>query len=115
LTLNAAAMAGQVDTEGERDYFAFDATAGQAYTVRVNASFSGAVRVRKRSSNGDFSHRLSDLSNLGGTPLAVAAGTELAIPLTIPNTVQFGNGVYIVEIAGGDAATGAYTVRVTSP
>lgn len=115
LAPNAAASAGMLDTDGERDYFSFDGTGGLSYTVRVTAAFAGTVRVRKRSPNADFTARLNEMNNLGGTPLGFAAGVELAVPITIPNDAQFGNGVYIVEIVSEGTATGAYSVRVASP
>jgi hypothetical protein len=102
----------------ERDYFSFAGTAGQAYTVRVNATFAGEVRVRKLSGDGDYTQRLgsgNSEDNLGSTPLALAANTERVVTFTIPNNATFGTGTYIVEVDGTEDVSGNYTISATTP
>jgi PKD repeat protein len=119
LTPGAAATAGTIDVDGERDYANFTGVGGQTYTVRVTAAFAGTVRVRKLVGVAqDFTARTDPpfgVFNLGGTPLALTANTERAVTFTIPNDATFGNGTYIVEVAADGAATGSYTVLLTSP
>ena len=117
LTSGAAASAGTV-TACERDYASFAGTAGQAYTVRVNAAFAGDVRVRKLAANGDYTQRIGGGSfedNLGTTPLVLATGVERVVTFTIPDNATFGTGTYLIEVDGTEDASGAYTVSVTSP
>jgi hypothetical protein len=117
LTVGAPAGNGSLGA-CERDYFSFAATAGQAYTVRVNATFAGEVRVRKLGANGDYTQRLGSGNledNLGGTPLALIANTERVVTFTVPNNATFGTGTYIVEIDGAEDASGTYTVVATTP
>jgi hypothetical protein len=114
LALGAANTAGTIDTDGERDYASFAALGGIEYTVRVTAAFNGTVRVRKLNANGDFTNR-GFQADLGGTPLALANGVERVVSFTIPTAAPFGDGTYIIEIAGDAGATGGYTVRVASP
>ena len=94
----------------ERRYHTFAAVVGQAYTVRVTAGFAGSVRVRKLPPNGDVTARadppFSD-SNLGGTPLALAAGVERIVAFTIPGDSLHGSGTYVIEVDADGDATGA--------
>jgi len=115
LVLGAGATAGAIDTDGERDYASFAGVGGQTYTLRVTAAFNGTLRVRKLAPNGDYSNRVAEQNNLGGTPQALAASVERVVSFTIPATTQFGDGSYIVEIGADGSATGAYQVQVTSP
>lgn len=115
LSAGAAPTAGTIDIDGERDYFSFTGTGGQAYTVRVTPSFSGTVRVRKLNPTGDFTNRASEILNLAGTPAAVTAGATATLSFTIPADATFGNGTYIVEVVAGAGSTGGYTVQLTSP
>ena len=49
LAVNGAQLSGTIDSAGERDYATFDATAGQAFTLRTTAAFAGTLRVRRLS------------------------------------------------------------------
>lgn len=115
LAVNGAALQGSLDVPGERDHASFDATAGQAYTVRVTPAFAGTLRVRRLNPNGDWSNRTGEIFNVGGTPVAVAAGIESTLSFTIPNDTTFGSGSYIVELAADGGGSGAYSLRVSSP
>ena len=117
LTLGAPAGNGTLGA-CERDYFNFAGTAGQAYTVRVTATFAGEVRVRKLAASGDHTQRLGSGNfedNLGGTPLALIANTERVVSFTIPNNATFGTGTYLVEVDGTEDASGTYSVSATTP
>jgi hypothetical protein len=115
LAVNGAAVDGSLDVAGERDYASFAGTAGQAYTLRVTPAFAGTLRVRKQNSTGDWSHRVSEIFNVGGTPVALAAGVETVLAFTIPDDATFGSGTYIVEVAADGAGSGAYTLQIDSP
>jgi hypothetical protein len=114
LTPGAAASAGAVDADGERDYYSFAGTAGQAYTVRVTSTFGGTLRVRKQNANGDFTDRGFN-TDVTGSPAVLASGVEKSLTFTIPATAPFGSGTYIIEIVADGAVTGDYSVQVTSP
>ena len=91
---------------------------GQAYTVRVTAGFAGSVRVRKVPPNGDVTARADppfSESNLGGTPLALAAGVERSVTFTIPSDSLHGSGAYIIDVDGDGDAAGPYSVSATTP
>jgi hypothetical protein len=115
LTAGAAATAGSINVDGERDYFSFAGAGGQAYTLRVMPDFAGTLRVRKLNPNGDFSNRSSEIFNVGGTPVALTAGAMATLSFTIPADATFGNGTYIVEVVADAGATGGYTVQLSSP
>jgi PKD repeat protein len=115
LAVNGAALGGNLDTAGERDYAVFAGTGGQAYTLRVTPAFAGTLRVRKQNPNGDWSNRTGEIFNVGGTPVALAAGIETVLTFTIPDDTTFGSGSYVVEVAADAQATGSYTLRVAAP
>jgi PKD repeat protein len=115
LAVDGAALGGSIDVAGERDYAGFAGTAGQAYTLRATAAFAGTLRVRKRSPDGNWSHRVGESFNVGGTPVALAPGVESVLGFTIPADATFGSGDYIVEVAADGAGSGAYTLRLTAP
>jgi hypothetical protein len=112
LTPNAAATAGTIDADGERDYFSFDGAADQAYTVRVTAAFAGTLRVRKLNANGDFTDRGFNIDVIDPTT-ALASGVEKSVSFAIP--AQLGTGTYIVEVVADGEGTGDYSVQITSP
>lgn len=114
LAVNGSALGGTLDTAGERDYASFNATGGQAYTLRVTPAFAGTLRVHKLNPNGDWTNR-SDFLALAGTPRALAAGVETVLSFTVPDDATFGSGSYIVEIVGEADATGSYSLRLQSP
>jgi hypothetical protein len=115
LALGGAALQGSLDVPGERDYASFAGTAGQAYTLRVTPAFAGTLRVRKLNPNGDWSSRTGEILNVGGTPVALAAGAEAVLGFTIPADASFGTGSYIVELAADGGGSGAYSLRIASP
>ncbi len=83
--------------------------------MRVTPNFAGALRVRKLNPNGDCTNRTSEIFNLAGTPLAMAAGAMTTPGFTIPADATFGNGTYIVEVVAETGLIGGYTVQMTSP
>jgi len=102
----------------ERRYYAFAAVAGQAYTVKVTAEFVGSVRVRKVPPNGDTTIRTDppfSVNNVGGTPLALAAGVERVVTFTIPSDAAHGSGTYIVEVDADLDGAGSYSLSLASP
>jgi hypothetical protein len=109
LTVGGAAVAGNLDTAGERDYAQFAGVGGQSYTLNLNAGFSGSVRVHKLATNGDYTERFFVVAPL---PADFTANTPLSVPFTIPTTGGLGSGNYIVEVSGAGGATGNYTVSV---
>ena len=118
LTLGAGATAGVIDVVGERDYFSFSGTGGQSYTVRVNAAFAGELRVSRILPNGDYTSRQDPpfgAYGITGFPTTFSSGVEKVASFTIPTAAPFGNGTYIVEVAGVSGTTGSYGVRVTNP
>jgi PKD repeat protein len=117
LPVNGAAVAGQIDTAAERDFASFTATAGQAFTLRATPAFNGTLHIRKLLPDGNWAARddVFGTFSIPGTPLAVSAGAESVFSFTIPATATLGDGTYIVEIAADGNATGAYTMRLTSP
>jgi hypothetical protein len=115
LTAGATPTAGTIDIDGERDYASFAGTAGQAYTVRVTPNFAGTLRIRKLNPNGDYTNRTSEIFNLAATPVALTAGAMTALSFTVPADATFGDGTYLVEVAGDAGATGSYTVQLASP
>ena len=117
LTAGAAATSTALDA-CQRGYHSFTATAGQAITVRVTAAFNGTLRLRKRPPSGDFTVRSDPpfgTLNIGGTPLALTAGVERVLSVTIPAAAPHGSGSYVVEVDDSDDASGAYTVQLSSP
>lgn len=114
LAVNGAAIAGELDAAGERDYASFAGTAGQAYTLRVTPQFAGALRVRKLVQPEDWTSR-TDVFTLPGMPAALAAGSPATVNFTIPADATFGSGSYVVELAGEGNATGAWTMQLASP
>lgn len=116
LTLGAAAATGIIDTPAERDYFSFAGTGGQSYTVRVTAAFNGVLRVKKLTTDGNYTYS-SNLSPflVPGFPTTFASGIEKVVAFTIPADATFGNGTYIVDIDADADATGDYSVQVTTP
>jgi hypothetical protein len=117
LTAGAAATNGAI-AACNRTYYSFSGTAAQAYTVRVNPTFEGNVRVRKLALSGDHTQRLGSGNfedNVGATPLPLVANTERVVTFTIPNNATFGTGTYIIEVDGTDDAAGTFTVSVASP
>ena len=76
------------------------------------------MRVRKVPPNGDVTARADppfSENNLGGTPLALAAGVERVVTFTIPGDSLHGSGTYIVEVDGDGDAAGSYTRDLASP
>jgi len=114
LTLGAAPAAGSIDAIGERDYWSFAGTGGQAYTVRVTAAFNGILRVKKQLPNGDYVSQ-SLTFTVPGFPTPMVNGVEKAVSFTIPADAIFGNGTYVVDVDADDAFTGAYSVQMTTP
>lgn len=115
LAVGGAALQGAIDAAGERDFASFAGTAGQAYTLRVTPGFAGTLRVRKQSPDGNWSARASEIFNVGGTPVPMAANVETVLPFTIPTGATFGSGTYIVELDADGAGSGAYTLHIASP
>jgi hypothetical protein len=110
LAAGGAAASGQIDTPGERDHFEFTATAGQSFTLNVNANFAGSVRVHKLNPNGDFTSEALPLLS----PMAFAAGAS-NVAFTVTAGAPFGAGTYLVQVRGDGDATGSYTVTLMSP
>ena len=97
----------------ERRYLRFAGSAGTAYTLRVTAGFAGRVYIRRQSAFGDWSSRTA---TLGGTPLALTAGTERVVNFTIPPLSRgFGDGTYVIEVDTDGEATGQVTASLSSP
>lgn len=118
LVAGAGATAGAIDAVGERDYYTFDGSGGQTYTVRVSAGFTGSLRVRKRLPNGDAVQRSDPpLGSFGlaGFPQPLLNGVEKVATFTLPVEAPFGNGVYVVEVDADDSATGTYSVSLATP
>ncbi len=115
VVLGAPAVNGLIDVAGERDYYRFNATVGQTFTITATSpAFAGTIRVHKLSTTLDFSsadgggYIFGWFTSGGIKPL----GTHT---FTIPNTVNGGTGTYIIEIDATAAQTGAYSVALTSP
>jgi PKD repeat protein len=115
VVLGAPAVNGVIDVPGERDYYRFEATIGQTFTITATSpAFTGTLRVHKLSTTLDFSRAdggsyiFGGLSSGGIKPL----GTH---GFTIPNTANGGTGTYIIEIDATGAQTGAYSVALNSP
>ena len=114
ITPGATATTGSI-AACQRAYYTFNAVAGTAYTVRVNAGFTGTVRVRKVVPNGDVTSRTDppfNTGNVGTTPLQLAANVERVVSFTIA-AGQGGN--HVIEVDGDGDAAGNFTVSVTSP
>ena len=109
IATGAAATVGTIAQAGERDYFRFTGTAGQSYTVTVNASFGGAVYVRRVPTNGNYTARGAEVT---GFPQALAPGVPRVASFTIPAGA---GGAYMIEVDADQAQTGGYTVQLTSP
>ncbi len=111
LAIGAPAANGLIDVAGERDYYRFNATVGQAFTITATSpAFTGTIRIHKLSATKDFT-TFETFNILGGNPVK-ALGTHT---FTIPNVSYGGTGTYIIEIDATAAQTGAYSVALTSP
>lgn len=98
-----AALNGNIDVAGERDYYRFTATAGQSFTVSVTGGLSGTVRVSTLPPNGDYT------SGAGIPPF------DPPKPLGSHGFTTLSAGTYTLEIDGNDEATGSYSVSLSSP
>ncbi len=103
ITPGAAALNGSIDVAGERDYYRFTATAGQNFTLNASGGLAGTVRVFQLALTGDFTSGASIPPFNPASPLGSHS-------FTTPNA-----GTYIIEIDGTDAATGAYSLSLSSP
>ena len=111
VVLGAPAVSGVIDVAGERDYYRFNATVGQAFTITATSpAFTGTIRIHKLSATKDFT-TFETFNIFGGNP-AKALGTHT---FTIPNVAYGGTGTYIIEIDATAAQTGAYSLTLTSP
>jgi PKD repeat protein len=110
LVTGGAATSGSIGVAGERDYYRFAGTASQSYTLNVTAGFGGNMYVRRLPGSGNHTDRAA--TTLATFPRMLSAGVPLSAAFTIPADQ---GGVYIVEIDGDQAATGSYTVQLTSP
>jgi hypothetical protein len=104
ITVDAAPLNGVIDIAGEKDYYRFNATAGQNFTITASsASLVGTIRVYPLPAQNEFT-----------------AGANIT-PFNPPKTLGNYNfitpttGTYAIEIDGSSAATGAYTLALTSP
>ncbi|HSW26585.1 MAG TPA: hypothetical protein VLJ62_27780, partial [Burkholderiaceae bacterium] len=114
LAVNGAPLSGTVDSAGERDFASFEATAGQAFTLRTTAAFAGTVRVRKLVVADQWAGR-NWPQTIPGMPVALSAGVQSVFGFTIPSDLNFGSGTYVVEVAPDPAATGGHTMQLSSP
>ncbi|HSW25456.1 MAG TPA: hypothetical protein VLJ62_22040, partial [Burkholderiaceae bacterium] len=114
LAVNGAQLSGTIDSAGERDYATFDATAGQAFTLRTTPTFAGTLRVRRLTAASDWASRSLHF-NIPGTPLALTAGAQSEFGFTIPSDLNFGSGTYVIELAPDGPATGSHTMQLSSP
>lgn len=103
LAPGGAAQNGNIDIAGERDYYRFTATAGQAFTVNVSGGFAGTVRVYPLPPNGDYTAG-GNLSEFN--PPKAFGGHGFTTPAA---------GVHLIEVDGIDAATGVYSISLSSP
>ena len=103
ITPGAAALNGTIDVAGERDYYRFTATAGQNFTVNASGGLTGTVRVSQLPPTGDF-------TSGAGIPPFDPPKPLGSHTFTTPNA-----GTYIIEMDGTDAATGGYSLSLTSP
>ena len=111
ITIGAPAVNGLIDVAGERDYYRFNATVGQAFTITATSpAFTGTIRIHKLSTTKDFT-TFETFNIFGGNP-AKALGTHT---FTIPNVIYGGTGTYIIEVDATAAQTGAYTIALTTP
>ena len=111
LTIGAAAVNGLIDVPGERDYYRFNATVGQAFTITATSpAFTGTIRIHKLSTTKDFT-TFETFNIFGGNPTK-ALGTH---SFTIPNVSYGGTGTYIIEIDAAGTQIGAYSLALTSP
>ena len=114
LAVNGAPLAGSIDSAGERDYATFEATVGQAFTLRTTPSFAGTVRITRLIVASDWTGR--DFTRyIPGTPVALTAGVQSVFAFTIPSGLSFGNGTYVIDLASEGAGTGGYTMQLSSP
>lgn len=104
LTPGGPAQNGTIDV-GERDYYRFNATAGQAFTVNVSGGFSGTVRIYPLPPNGDYTAGAAIAPFNPPKPFG-------SYSFTIP---AGGDGTYLVEVDGTDDASGNYSVSLSSP
>jgi hypothetical protein len=105
ITVGAAPLNGVIDIAGEKDYFRFNATAGQNFTINASSggSLVGTMRVYPLPAQNEFT---------GGANIT---------PFNPPKSLGNYNfttptaGTYAIEIDGSSAATGLYTLVLTSP
>lgn len=111
IAIGAAGVNGVIDVPGERDYYRFDAAAGQAFTITATSpAFSGTIKVHKLSTTLDFSR--PSVGYIFGAIPEKPLGTHT---FTIPSTADAGAGTYIIQIDATSAQTGAYSLALTSP
>jgi hypothetical protein len=111
LTLGAADVIGNA-LPCQRGLHRFDATLGSTYSVRVNATFNGTVRVLWVDSQGVV--RRSNVRTPGVQTLA--AGLEQVLTGTFRTGNETGAAVFAIDVEpDATSAGGSYTVRVTSP
>jgi PKD repeat protein len=117
LAANGAAVAGQIDAAAERDFASFNASAGQAFTLRTTAAFAGTVRIRKLSPDGNWAARddFFGTFSIPSTPISLAPAVQSVFGFTIPAAAPMGDGSYIVEVAADGSATGSYSIELSSP
>ena len=114
VVLGAPAVSGVIDVAGERDYYRFNATVGQAFTITATSpAFAGTIRIHKLSATKDFTTP-DNFNIFGASPYPIKAlGTHT---FTIPTDANAGGtGTYIIEIDATAAQTGAYSLTLTSP
>lgn len=105
ITVGAAPLNGVIDVAGEKDYYRFNATAGQNFTITASSggSLVGTMRVYPLPAQNEFT---------GGANITLFNPPK---SLSNYNFITPTTGTYAIEIDGSSAATGAYTLALTSP
>jgi PKD domain len=105
ITVGAAPLNGIIDIAGEKDYYRFNAATGQNFTITASSggSLVGTLRVYPLPAQNEFT---------GGANI-----TPFNPPKALGNYnfVTPSTGTYAIEIDGTSAATGAYSLALTSP
>ena len=114
LTIGAPAVNGLIDVAGERDYYRFNATVGQAFTITATSpAFTGTIKIHRLSLSPDRDFTSPNLFHFFGSNGSKTLGTYT---FTIPTDANAGGtGTYIIEIDAAGAQLGAYSLALTSP